>query len=625
MLLNVQIFTVKKTLLFVIFVLLILNTNLAQNNLCIDYFQSEIKLTTPPEIWSDKHSVWLQKGIEKTIPQAKFKPYTRNFFVHNQSASVLLKFDFICIANSNNEEYIFDIGNPEIDQIQLYLVENDSTTFTSKIIGDIFPFQNRYLDSKTFSIPVKLNPRRKYTAYLAFHKKHRIITSPISILKKSTWLDLQRRQNFNHGLLFGSFFSFIILSLALFFVVRNTMYLYYGCYIAAVVLMLMGIHGYAYKFFFPNNPYIQFHYITLDHIVGLMFLTLYAFKFLEIDQRFKKLNKLKKVYILLYGFAILSIVLRIDVSFPLLGGIFGYLFFIVQISNLLFLMIFPLWYYIKYKHKAGLIFFLSYLFIGLSLIYVNVSFGVEQMYYIPISSSLPIASFFEIFVLSFYMIFSYKEVKNQKLLAENNLNKALLRNQISFFKGQEEEKRKTAQVLHDNIGSSITFLSYQLEKVNNSNYSESINSANKELSALSKQIRDLSHELLPISLKEHGIVAGLKELFQRVDGDINVHFSEIELNELSPEKSLQVYRIFQELLKNTISHAEAKNIYIQFHREKNKTTIMYEDDGLGFNMENIQKGLGLNNIQTRCDLIGAEWRIETSPNNGFTAYIDLFD
>lgn len=615
----------KKWSLSTLFFLLVLNTSFSQNNICINYSKSEIEITELPQTWCDKNSTWLEQGIEKIIPQAKFKSYTRNFFVHNKSASVLLKFDFVCIGNTNSEAYIFDIGNPEIDQIQLYLVENDSIDFTSKIVGDIFPFRDRYLDSKTFSIPVKLNSGSKYTAYLAFHKKHRIITSPISLTKKSTWLDFQRRQNFIHGILFGSFFSFIILSIALFFVVRNTMYLYYGCYVATVVLMLMGIHGYAYQYFFPNTPYIQFHYITLVHIIGLMFLTLYAFRFLEIEQKFKKLNKLKTIYVCLYSFAILSTVLRVEAYLPTLWRIFGLLFFIVQISNLLFLMIFPLWYYIKYRHKAGLIFFVSYALVGLSLMYVNISFAVDQIYYIPISTSLPIAALFEIFVLSFYMIFSYKEVKNQKLLAENNLNKALLKNQISFFKGQEEEKRKTAQVLHDNIGSSITLLSYQLEKVNNSNYSESINFANKELSALSKQIRDLSHELLPISLKEHGIVVGLKELFQRVDGDINVHFSEIELNELSPEKSLQVYRIFQELLKNTISHAEAKNIYIQFHREKDKTTIMYEDDGLGFNMENIQKGLGLNNIQTRCDLIGAEWRIETSPDNGFTAYIDLFD
>lgn len=592
------------------------------NRTCIE--TSQIRLLSDIKIWSDDSGFWLRSDIEEIRDSANFKSYKRNFFVHNSSKSAVLHVDFECPKSSTDSNYLFVVGNPDIDYLRVWLFANDSLLYTSSLLGlkTVNP-KNGPPNSRGYEFQLKLLQGIEYSLFVGVGKENYLISSPLNLLPREEFNRSKENSNLKYGILFGSFFGFIIISLFLYFMSWRIIYLYYSFYILSIVLMLFGLHGFAYQYLLYQYPSSVGTYSSLVHLMGLLFLTLYAFNFMQLPEKSKWLQSLRKIFIVLYCFGIFCVLFKLHIDYGVLSSFLGALFSIVQLVNFLFLLIFPIANFIRTRNTESLVFFLSYLPVGLSLIYVNLSFVFDDLYYLPIMYSISIASLAEVLILSAYMAYSFRKIENDKLIVENRLNKAMLNNQLSFFTGQEDEKKRMALALHDNVGASLLLLRMKLENTNEDNLERSLPEVNREIELLSAQIRNLSHDLLPLSLKEHGLIGGLRELCNRLDTTLKMHFSEEDCPKLSENNSLQLYRIFQELLKNTLLHSGAKNVYIQFFKDETRTVILYEEDGKGCDLEKVNRGLGLYGIETRCQLIEAQLRVETSPGRGFNVYIEL--
>ena len=93
--------------------------------------------------------------------------------------------------------------------------------------------------------------------------------------------------------------------------------------------------------------------------------------------------------------------------------------------------------------------------------------------------------------------------------------------------------------------------------------------------------------------------------------------------ELSRTQKVSLYRVMEELMNNTIKHADADSITITIEQEQQALLITYNDDGKGLGEQAIlKKGMGLLNIESRLLVIGAELKI-AAPENGFLALIKL--
>ena len=86
---------------------------------------------------------------------------------------------------------------------------------------------------------------------------------------------------------------------------------------------------------------------------------------------------------------------------------------------------------------------------------------------------------------------------------------------------------------------------------------------------------------------------------------------------------LGIYRICQELINNTLKHANANKSDLQLINSNHMLRIIYEDDGSGFSFSDIKKGLGLTNIENRVKALGGEWIIDSTPGKGMTATIEI--
>ncbi len=222
-----------------------------------------------------------------------------------------------------------------------------------------------------------------------------------------------------------------------------------------------------------------------------------------------------------------------------------------------------------------------------------------------------------------------EEINHQKIRElEDNIKMSSMR---SVIEGQEIERERIAKDLHDSLGGLLSTIKLQFDHVRSKNQSLSelkeYTRAHALLDTAVDEVRTISRNLQPGSLHNLGLVSAIKDLINRFEGEVypDIDFQYYEMPEKMDKMiSLSVYRIIQELLNNSLKHANAKEILIQINTEDNELVIQYEDDGIGFDQNNLKrKGMGLENIKSRVNYMHGNIVIDSSNNEGMSVLIRI--
>lgn len=229
-------------------------------------------------------------------------------------------------------------------------------------------------------------------------------------------------------------------------------------------------------------------------------------------------------------------------------------------------------------------------------------------------------------VLILFFYFSRKKIIKQEIEKNKlrvNYQKELLKAVIIT---QEEERKRIAQDLHDDISSKLNIVSLNSHMLKAKDLSEdevseiTTNIINLTTKALDNS-RRIAHDLLPPVLEKFGLNAGIAELaleFNSSKKVIVTYENHIDFNEVETQKHLHIFRILQELMNNSLRHGNAKNITIIFESKNGIHTCDYSDNGQGFEVKNQknQKGLGMKNIEGRVNFINGKMKIKSQINKG---------
>jgi signal transduction histidine kinase len=219
-----------------------------------------------------------------------------------------------------------------------------------------------------------------------------------------------------------------------------------------------------------------------------------------------------------------------------------------------------------------------------------------------------------------------------KLLAQKLEAKELLIQKTIM--AQEDERTRIARDLHDDIGSklNVVFLHVQRlkkDKAKTESQGDTIEEMNDILNTSISATRRISHELLPPTLQKFGLTEALTELCEGYTKTGYVNF-DLKLNGLGEavqdkNKELNLFRILQELIKNSVRHGGAKNIMIHLITNEKGNHFQYKEDGKGFDKTQLSKGkgLGMENVESRLKIIGGSWFYESSPGQGMKAEISF--
>ena len=236
-------------------------------------------------------------------------------------------------------------------------------------------------------------------------------------------------------------------------------------------------------------------------------------------------------------------------------------------------------------------------------------------------------------VLILFFYFSRKKII-QKELEKKDLEIQYQKELLSaVIITQEEERKRIAQDLHDDISSKLNIVSLNSHLLASPNLtkSEAIEITTNIINLTSKALdnsRKIAHGLLPPVLDKFGLHAGVEELCLELSSSkaVQVNYENKTTFEIADnDKHLHVFRILQELMNNSLRHGKASVISIIFEKKNEKNWCYYTDDGIGFDMKNNenQKGLGMKNIESRTAFLNGKITLESSINKGISVVFNF--
>ena len=222
------------------------------------------------------------------------------------------------------------------------------------------------------------------------------------------------------------------------------------------------------------------------------------------------------------------------------------------------------------------------------------------------------------------LIFVYVRHRNKYRLDQMKIEEQK-RGIHAVLLAQENERQKIARDLHDSIGQQLSLLKRSLESFFNK-LIQNDESMKGETMKLTESIddainesRSISHQMMPRTLKEFGLVPAVKDLLETVKSSSNINYEfehYVEDERLQEKIEISIYRILQELVNNLIKHSGATYVNMMLHKTDTRLTLLMEDNGKGLKNE-ISEGIGMFNIKSRLDMLKGRINFE-SPDTGGT-------
>ncbi|MFD0942087.1 sensor histidine kinase [Pedobacter boryungensis] len=200
---------------------------------------------------------------------------------------------------------------------------------------------------------------------------------------------------------------------------------------------------------------------------------------------------------------------------------------------------------------------------------------------------------------------------------------------------QEEEKKRIAGRLHDEVGAMLSIAKLNINTLQDNLFVADSDAENKLkttknlMNDISETVRNISHTLMPIALEKYGFKAAILDLLTNIKAANSLHVEHV-IEGLDDTKDwpqnfiLSAYRIIQEIVNNTIKHAQATHLFVQIIELENAITIYIEDNGKGIPNENTETtGVGMKLLQTNIAYLSGKLEIKGEPNAGTFALIEL--
>ncbi len=222
--------------------------------------------------------------------------------------------------------------------------------------------------------------------------------------------------------------------------------------------------------------------------------------------------------------------------------------------------------------------------------------------------------------------------KKQEEVSEQKISSLLKDQELKLIKasieGQDKERKRIAEELHDSIGGNLAAIKLQLNNLTTSNKEDYLKTINYQIDDTYEQVRSLSHNLTPKKFSKNNFCEVLEEYFNNIgkSSSLNTSFvvyPRIEIDFLEEILQIEAFKIIQELITNTIKHSKASSVELQLNLVDNTLSILFEDNGIGFNPKNNTDGIGFENIKSRLKKIYGTFYIDSRINRGTIINIEI--
>jgi signal transduction histidine kinase len=519
--------------------------------------------------------------------------------------------------------------------------------------GDNYPFDARLVNHRSFLYPVELKPQETRSYYFRLDNKGRASALYFNVATERHFWEKDYTKQLALGIFYGLLLLLLLHNLYLFIIFRDKAFLYFALYLFSLLALLLSLSGIAFQLLWPDIPYLadRAPHCLVFMVIFLTFI---------LTQGLLNNDTVHPYYRWLITFCkFMSLLLMLscftDGFLNLLTVRMMYPMLLLGHGSLLGLNII----YLYKRHTYAR-------FYTVSLLLMVIALAISRELYTP---DFKYASYLLLTFLTFYVsiiaislldrlkLMKEEKEKTQQLAIErlenlNNykeeinrelqqrveektmeiINKQQEVNQ-SILIGEERERKRVAEELHDGLGGLLSALKLNVERIEYQNKGFSPQEQNAYQSMLEmidkacQEVRDISHNMLPVALEHFGISIVLQNMAKRINLGEKI---QLEVDVFGFDKrvdlgtELHLYRIVQELFNNILKHASAKKAVIQLVKQNKYISLLVEDDGAGFDRARAYKnGIGLLNIHSRVKLLKGNISIDTSPQSGTTIIITI--
>lgn len=201
----------------------------------------------------------------------------------------------------------------------------------------------------------------------------------------------------------------------------------------------------------------------------------------------------------------------------------------------------------------------------------------------------------------------------------------------SFIEGEEKERQRLSQELHDGIGQYLIAIKMKLESllyIDEREIKDHINKIRADFDKTVEEIRRISTNLMPSVLEAFGIVYAIRNLCvetsEQTGIKINLYFKG-DLESLDMTIKTYLFRISQEAVNNIVRHAHASTADLRLTRMTNEVFFSITDNGKGFSTERLKKlaGNGIRNMRDRVNLLNGTIDIKSAEDKGTLIMIKI--
>jgi signal transduction histidine kinase len=239
-----------------------------------------------------------------------------------------------------------------------------------------------------------------------------------------------------------------------------------------------------------------------------------------------------------------------------------------------------------------------------------------------------------IVLVAFFIVVYQRRVMAQKVRMQEIEADAQRQKMAAIVETQETERMRIARDLHDEVGAMLSTVKMSIKLAERKLAKEGVAHEGFEetfglLDTVIGSVRAISHDLLPPSLESLGLAAALEALAAKTQALAGAPFSFALIGEprrLPIRTELSLYRVVQELITNSLKHAQAQHRKLQVTFAADRLRILFVDDGRGFDYAATRgsaQGLGLQGMESRVESLGGSLLMQAAIGQGCSAELQL--
>ena len=556
----------------------------------------------------------LEEAYQNSIPiDADYENINLDINFDHQVLFFELDGDF----HGPSKSLMLEINNALLNHIRIY--ERDEGKYREVFMsGTDFPFRSRKILHRNFLFPITLDSGQKKTFAIEFYKNKIAAVVPLRLWEESFFAQQNDLQNILVGIYYGFSLVAFVIGIYLYFVDRRGFYLFYSLYNVCLSLYLFSFLGLFYQYFFGQADFYQKYYHVA--FIGLSIITFVEFAGALLESKTYSPRVFMALRILVFGVLILRFAeFYLPLELFLRIKPFIIQLWMIQLGVVSVLLSYLCFRAFPYKKKIVLSFALAFSFLCLgtlvSVLNIYTGWGIGYIFGLPL---IVYGSFLEIIFLTITILIRTREIFWERNLLSDQLVLQQQKTLFALIEGEDRERTRIGKELHDNIGSRLNFLQRSIfHKYKDLEVDSSI-------AEIGGEVRNLSHRIAPQEMEMVGLVSSVRDLAARFAESftLRIQIDEFEFPSSLPfQLSNHLYRIIQEAINNSLKHAKANYLEIQFVGHPGEILLTISDDGLGMEPGESHEGIGLQNIQSRVAQMNGKLTVETSKGRGFSLLI----